>query len=204
MSDGYEPDFFDPLSTADLTNIVCHAFERQPLVDLYQSIERFEGSGLYAIYYRGSSLPLYAPLARLDIPVYVGQAVSKSATGRTAASRSPLFKRLGDHRTSIAGAGLPLAEFAFRALLMPSVHADLGEDGLRRGYRPVWNSVLNGFGGREQGQSTRQSARSKWDTVHEGRNRTFGIAKHDPAVLREEVTAHILEQVATYDDLPWR
>ncbi|MDX3657595.1 Eco29kI family restriction endonuclease [Streptomyces sp. ID05-26A] len=198
----YVPASFDPLSTEQISTTICERFERQPLVAMGSDLPQFEGAGLYAIYYRGEGIEFYRPLSNLQIPVYVGRA--RSIAGRTnKVNPKRLFGRLRDHRESIIGGNLPVAEFRFRALLMPDVHIDLGENGLVNGYRPVWNVLLTGFGGREQGQRTRQATKTKWDTVHAGRKRTDGGTTHDASILIEEMRAHIEKQVADYDDLPW-
>lgn len=200
----YAPAWFDPLSTEQIANTICENFERQPLVSMKHEIPRFEGSGLYALYYRGTGVELYAPLASLQVPLYAGQALSSnSATGKRVHERLPLHSRLKQHRTSIIEGGLPIAEFRFRALLLPDVHADLGENSLRVGYQPAWNSVLKGFGSKEQGATTRQSKKSKWDTVHDGRRRTHGGVVHDDQALIRDVEAHIKRQVDDYKKLPW-
>jgi hypothetical protein len=202
----YTPAFYDPMGTENITSAICRELERQPLVSLDPSIQRFDGSGLYAIYYRGATNDLYAPLAARKIPIYVGQALShNSATGAATGGRSPLWKRIQDHSQSIGGASnLLLGDFGVRLMLLPDVHSDLGENGLRVFYRPLWNGVLNGFGSHEQGSSTRQSSRSRWDTVHMGRSRTFGANRHNPDVLIAQVQAHITEQLANYRAAPWR
>lgn len=201
----YIPEFYDPLGTENVTSSICRELEQQPLISLKPEIDRFEGSGLYAIYYRGESLSLYAPLKCFDIPVYAGQALShNSRTGAVARSPDPLWHRIRQHSNSITEAALPGGEFAVRLLRLPDVHADLGENGLRVFYQPVWNAVLHGFGNHEQGPSTRQSSRTKWDTVHPGRRRTSGADKHDPGVLVEETEKHIAEQLARYTCAPWR
>lgn len=202
---GYIPKFYDPLDTPSLTSAICNELERQPLISLGPEVDRFEGAGLYAIYYCGDSLPLYTPLTGLDIPVYAGQALShNSATGRTTGRPDPLWHRVRDHRRSIASADLPLPQFAVRLLRLPDVHADLGENGLRVFYQPVWNSVLTGFGNHEQGSSTRQGQRTKWDAVHPGRGRTYGADNRDPEALTREVAAHIAEQLTRHNQAPWR
>ncbi|NIY67135.1 Eco29kI family restriction endonuclease [Streptomyces malaysiensis] len=203
MPSEYTPASFDPLSTEQIANTVCETFERQPLVSMTTEIPRFEGAGLYALYYRGVGVALYLPLSALQIPVYVGQATSNSATGARVRERFPLHSRLKQHRISIIEGGLPIDEFRFRALLLPDVHANLGENGLRVGYQPVWNSILTGFGSKEQGATTRKSRKSKWDTVHEGRRRTHGGVVHDVEALVSEVKDHIERQVDGYDALPW-
>ncbi|MFE6859012.1 Eco29kI family restriction endonuclease [Nocardia sp. NPDC057668] len=204
MSIIYTPESFDPLSTTQLTNTICEIFERQPLVSMAKEIPNFEGSGLYAIYYRGSSVALYQPLSVLQIPVYAGQGrSSNSATGKKKKTPFAVRNRLKMHRKSMLGGGLPVDEFRFRALLMPDVHADLGENGLRVGYQPVWNDVLNGFGSNEQGSATRTSARTKWDTLHSGRSRTDGGVVHKSDDLAEAVTRRIAQQTSEYAQLPW-
>lgn len=168
------PAYFDPLSTIELTAQICRKFEEQPSVPLAE-VPPFDGAGLYAIYYTGSNNPLYRPLRGYLIPVYVGSAqFHSSATGRTIRSRVPLHLRVREHQRSIGESDLDIGDFAVRLLLMPDVHIDLGENGLRVGYKPVWNSVLRGFGSHEQGAQTRTSAQTIWDSVHAGRARTHG------------------------------
>ncbi|MEU8118646.1 Eco29kI family restriction endonuclease [Spirillospora sp. NPDC049024] len=201
----YRPAAFDPMDTENITAVVCRELERQPLVPLDPEIPRFEGSGLYAIYYAGTSHPLYAPLAPHVIPVYAGQSLShNSATGTATRSKNPLWLRVRGHTRSIAGGGLSTADFGVRLLLVPDVHADLGENGLRVGYQPVWNAILNGFGSNEQGPTTRKSARTKWDTVHPGRNRSYGATTHDRDELVARAQAHIAAQVTNVAAIPWR
>jgi hypothetical protein len=192
----FKPVFFDPLNTPELTAIICRKFEEQPAHKL-AGLPDFEGSGLYAIYYAGTKEPMYLPLKGRLIPLYVGSAQShNSATGMTSSSGSPLRKRLATHEKSIGQSGLDKREFRVRLLLMPDVHIDLGENGLRVGYKPVWNSVLNGFGSNEQGSATRSGDKSKWDTVHSGRARTFGSQNKDRNVLVAEVNYMVKLQVA--------
>ena len=200
----YTPAHYDPMGTENITAAICLELERQPLIPLDPEIDRFEGSGLYAIYYSGNNLPLYKRLKNTNIPVYVGQALSyNSQTGMAIVAVRPLWERIRDHRKSIEGAGL-LGEFSVRLLCLPDVHADLGENGIRLFYRPVWNAILRGFGSKEQGSSTRKSKRSPWDTVHPGRSRTHGGQVHDVGSLVGRVNAHIASQLERYDDAPWR
>ncbi|WP_442930201.1 Eco29kI family restriction endonuclease [Micromonospora sp. LH3U1] len=195
----YLPPYFDPLSTEDLTKIICSRFEQEPAQSLASELPRFVGSGLYAIYYVSGTDELYAPLMDYKIPVYVGQSRShNSATGKPAKFKDPLWRRVSQHRQSIDGAeNLALADFGIRLLRLPDVHCGLGENGIRVGYRPVWNEILTGFGSNEQGRTTRRSARSMWDTVHPGRARTFGVEKHKSEDLRTKVVKRITEQVSS-------
>lgn len=191
----FRPAFFDPLSTAELTAIICSKFEEQPALPL-SGVPEFTGAGLYAIYYVGNAVDLYRSLVPSKIPVYVGSAQShNSATGIGVRLKRPLSARVRQHAKSINEGGLDITEFAVRLLLMPDVHIDLGENGLRVGYQPVWNSVLTGFGSNEQGRSTRRSARTRWDTVHEGRNRTYGATPYNREELIAKVRAKIEQQL---------
>jgi hypothetical protein len=202
----YRPAYYDPLGTENVTLAICRELERQPPTPLTPPIDRFDGAGLYAIYYQGRDFDLYTPLKGHKIPVYVGQALShNSATGAATRGRSPLWRRVQQHSKSIDGAGnLDLGDFGVRLLLLPDVHADLGENGLLVFYRPVWNAILTGFGSHEQGSATRQSRRSAWDTIHPGRSRTFGVGEHDPIQLRARVEEHIRDQLSNYEAVPWR
>lgn len=200
----YTPEYYDPMGTDHITSMICLRLEDQPVIPLRPEIPRFGGSGLYAIYYTGDSIDLYAPLSPYKIPVYVGQARShNSSTGRGVKESEPLWRRVREHSRSIEGARLPLDEFGVRLLRLPDVHIDLGENGLRVNYQPVWNAILSGFGSHEQGASTRRSGKSKWDTVHEGRGRTYGASKHDKDKLLREVREHIDRQIADYGQVPW-
>jgi len=201
----YTPAYYDPMDTEHVTAAICHELERQPLIPLDPLVARFDGSGLYAVYYDGETVLMYRPLAGRAIPVYVGQALShNSATGAAVRQPRPLWERVRDHHASVDGSDLPAAEFGVRMLRLPDVHADLGENGLRVFYRPVWNAILTGFGGHEQGSSTRRGARSKWDTVHPGRNRTFGADRHDKDRLIQAVREHVAAQLVKYGTAPWR
>lgn len=200
------PTYFDPLSTRDLTQFICERFEREKLRPLDCDLPRFEGSGLYAIYCIREGTDLYEPLISLSIPVYVGKShTSNSAIGNSVETPESLWGRVRQHQQSIDAAhNLQLRQFGVRLLRTPDVHCDLGENGLRVGYRPVWNRILTGFGSNEQGSSTRRSARSKWDTVHTGRRRTFGSEPHDAESLRTRVREHVAWQVESHLQLPWR
>jgi hypothetical protein len=201
----YAPAYYDPMDTEHVTAAICQELERQPFVPIDSLGGRFDGSGLYAIYYYGQTVPLYQLLSGTKIPIYVGQALShNSATGAAVRDLRPLWGRVRDHHISISTSNLPVGEFGLRLLCLPDVPADLGENGLRVFYRPVWNAILKGFGSHEQGPSTRQGARSKWDTVHPGRNRTFGSEPHNRDRLVAAVREHVAAQLAGYDAAPWR
>src|SRR4051812_15068140 len=90
-------------------------------------LARFNGAGIYAIYYTGS-FPAYAPLAqynsdgRYAMPIYVGKAVSPGARrGNFGLESTPgpaLYSRLVEHGESVALAeNLDIYDFACRFLV---------------------------------------------------------------------------------------
>ena len=66
---------FDPLDYANLTRHVVEELMRQPVVPI-GSLARFDGAGVYALFYRGE-LDFYAGVRSEDstTPIYVGKAV---------------------------------------------------------------------------------------------------------------------------------
>ena len=57
-------------------------------------------------------------------------------------------------------------------MILGGVEADLVvpvEAELIRGYKPLWNSVVDGFGNHDPGAGRYNQARSEWDVLHPGR-----------------------------------
>lgn len=190
----FSPTYYDPLSTSGLTAVICRKFEEQPCYPI-AGLHHFEGAGLYAIYYIGTTSKLYTSLKGYLIPVYVGSAQShSSATGNAARSKAPLWERVQQHEQSIDQSNLDVGEFVVRLLRMPDVHIDLGENGLRVGYKPVWNAVFTGFGSHEQGAKTRRGTQSAWDAAHPGRRRSYGAQRDPKKVANERRKANQLIQ----------
>lgn len=153
--------------------------------------KRFNGSGVYALYYMGED-PLYEKLGQLNRvaynhPIYVGKAIPKG--GRRGVStlvdeEPSLVKRLREHARSIElnqkfkgdiikGAPvLDLRHFACRFMIVPTDEAALIspiEAALIRNYLPLWNSVVDGFGNHDPGSGRYKQAKSAWDVLHPGR-----------------------------------
>lgn len=148
--------------------------------------DAFEGSGVYAIYYAG---PLeYRDESLAEIPIYVGKAIPPGGRkggrpGNTATSR-PLHRRLRDHAKSIDQAtNLSLENSSCRYLVVVPVWINLAERFLIDHFRPLWNTVLDGFGNHDPGRGRRASARPRWDIVHPGRTWATRLrpdeSKHD-------------------------
>ena len=145
---------YNPLSVQELGRNAVRALMEYEIASLPPE-QGFEGGGAYIIHYRGQFEP-YRELG--ETPIYVGKA------------DTDLYKRLGDHATSIAAAeNIALEDFGCRWLVLESVWINLTEQILIRRYRPVWNLVLLGFGNHAPGSGRLNSRRPRWDTVHPGR-----------------------------------
>ena len=140
---------------------------------------QFIGCGVYALYYLGD-YELYARIARLNqdacaLPIYVGKAVPPGwrAARTTSTERKSLYSRLREHTRNIHQAkNLALGDFHCRFVILQEVETDLIvpiEATLIRKHRPLWNSVVEGFGNHAPGRGRYDQARSEWDVLHPGR-----------------------------------
>jgi hypothetical protein len=139
----------------------------------------FIGTGVYALYYIGN-FELYEEIAHSNRnicvkPVYVGKAVPPGwRTARSTESDLPvLYRRLQEHARSIQQAkNLQIGDFLCRFMILSGIESDLivpVEAELIRRYRPLWNSVVDGFGNHDPGRGRYNQARSEWDVLHPGR-----------------------------------
>lgn len=139
----------------------------------------FIGSGVYGLYYIGD-YELYEKLSELNQeacvqPIYVGKAVPPGwRTARTRRSETPdLYRRLKEHARSIQQAtNLHIDDFRCRFMILRGIEGDLlvpVEAELIRRYRPLWNTVIDGFGNHDPGAGRYNQARSEWDVLHPGR-----------------------------------
>lgn len=144
--------------------------------------ERFHGTGVYAIYCisKEGSYRLFHEINRtsFDIPIYVGKAVPKGWRQARISSGSDslsyeLFNRIREHAKSIElGDGLSLSDFYCRFMILEDRESDLigtVEASLIRKYKPIWNTLIDGFGNHDPGSGRYQQARSDWDVCHPGR-----------------------------------
>lgn len=129
----------------------------------------FNGAGVYTLHYTGD-FPAYTA-AGLDVPIYVGKADPPGRRqGRTQASTTVLHRRLQEHADSIeAASNLSLSNFRCRWLVLDPVWISLTEQVLIAQYQPIWNVVVDGFGNHDPGAGRRNQRRSRWDTLHPGR-----------------------------------
>lgn len=169
---------YNPLDKVNLAQSVVNAMLCQDVRPL-GTLEKFEGAGLYAIYYAGNE-ECYRALAernrngQFSVPIYVGKAVPEGARKGGLDFDAPqgtvLFKRLQEHAGSIrAAANLEIGDFFCRFLVADDIWIPLGESLLISRLAPVWNRILDGFGNHDPGSGRHSGKRSKWDTLHPGR-----------------------------------
>jgi|SRR5579862_5451988 len=175
---------FNPLDKLNLAESLADAMLKRPVSSLPPG-QRFEGAGIYAIYYRGGFKP-YEQLALKNIgddpgaPIYVGKAVPpgarKGGFGLGADPGYALFKRLREHANSIEEANnLKAEDFQCRYLVCDDIWIPLGEALLIERFKPVWNVLIEGFGIHTPGKGRNKQGRSKWDTLHQGRSLARGL-----------------------------
>jgi len=166
---------YDPLSSDNLAESIVTALEHQPLSSLPPRVS-VNGIGVYVLYYRGR-FPAYRRLVRSRrlSPVYVGKAVPRGTRtgqgGVTQEERARVIDRLRAHARSITRVrNLRLTDFRCRYLVLAKeVYVFLAESLLIRRHRPMWNTVVTGFGNNPVGGGRTGQQLSRWDTLHPGR-----------------------------------
>jgi hypothetical protein len=193
---------FNPLDRVELGRSVGRALLLSPCETLPP--ERFEGAGIYALYYQGG-FDAYRPIALADCewPIYVGRAMPAGGrTGLIGLDASPgrkLYERLRQHHNSVKAAeNLDEDDFRCRYLVVDDIWIPLAERLLIGHYRPLWNGVVDGFGihapggtpGGTVGRAGQQ--KSAWDTLHPGRSFAKGrAARVSAAQVRKRIAEHL-------------
>lgn len=173
---------------------------------LLANVERFYGSGVYAIYYKGK-FPAYKAITTREHPVYVGKADPADQAAKTAMEQGDrLSNRLNDHRKNIAKATttLRLEDFEYRAIVVQTGWQTSAEDYLIHLFKPVWNSevgICYGFGKHGDDPGTRANLRSPWDTLHPGRDWAHRDPKMKDAKPEKEIVKEISQHLAKYPPL---
>lgn len=192
---------YNPLDEQNLGASVAEALlERDPIP--LADLPRFDGAGIYAIYYTGN-FTAYESIAqrnrenRFEWPIYIGKAVPSGARkggGRAkSGAGTALFKRLTDHRKTIeAATNLDINDFHVRALVVIDIWIPLGESLLIAEFAPVWNTIVEGFGNHTPGAGRFKGMRPRWDVVHPGREWAAKCAE------RPETADQITEEVRSY------
>ena len=168
---GFVFDPSNPNVAGRIVALTMIAQARKPLAN----VERFYGSGVYAIYYNGN-FPAYAAVSKREHPVYVGKADPADPASKTAMEQGDkLSGRLNEHRKNIVKATttLRLEDFQYRALVVQTGWQSSAETYLIDLFKPVWNNevgICYGFGKHGDAPETRANLRSPWDTLHHGRD----------------------------------
>ena len=168
---------YNPLDKKNLGVSVADALLQREPVQLPP--DRFDGAGVYAIYYTGDFEP-YRSIAEANLqnrfsqPIYVGKAVPRGRRkGGIDSNENPgpvLTARLRQHANSIEQANnLNLRDFWARYLAVDDIWIPLGESLLIDRFAPTWNKLIDGFGNHDPGGGRRNQARSMWDVLHPGR-----------------------------------
>jgi hypothetical protein len=152
------------------------------------------------LYCRGD-LDFYTPIASATgrVPIYVGKAVpAGSRIGRdqlAPPATTALYRRLREHAKSIAAAeNLTLVDFDCRYLTVQPVWTPLAEQVLLHKFRPVWNSVVDGFGNHPPGRGRRNMRRPRWDIIHRGRAWALELEPaEEPEAIMRDVCEHLRE-----------
>ena len=188
MADAYDPLDYDNLAKS----VVDSLLEAAPVA---LPPERFNGSGVYALYYTGS-LEFYRSIAssEFSVPIYVGKADARSTRrGEEVAhtAGTTLHSRLRNHAESIEAAeNLALVEFRCRYLVVTPVWVSLAEQFLLKRFKPVWNTVADGFGNHDPGRGRSSMRRPRWDVVHPGRE---WAGRLQPEETADEIQARIVD-----------
>ncbi|HTB23697.1 MAG TPA: Eco29kI family restriction endonuclease [bacterium] len=194
---------FDPTDSVAASFVIAtamFAMPRRPLADL----ESVTGSGIYALFYRGS-YPAYAGIKGKDTPIYIGSAAPAHRQAKNPEAQGPaLHSRLSTHRKNILAVenhhkadshNLRVADFEYRLLVIKSGWEKSSEDFLIEFFKPVWNNeskVCYGIGKHGDSSKTRDNTRSPWDTLHPGRKWALDAKPgRTAAQIVEAVRAHL-------------
>jgi hypothetical protein len=166
-------------------------------------LERFYGSGVYAIYYSGL-FPAYQLISGKDHALYVGKADPETPDAHTVEGQGDrLSRRLLDHsRTILKAENLALEDFFYRYLVVKSGGQKEAEEYLINLFKPVWNSEMSvcfGFGKHGDSSDTRRNTRSPWDTLHPGREWAAGSGNVPNPKSKQQIAAEVVAHLkATY------
>jgi len=199
---GFVFDPSNPNVAGRIIGITMIAQARKPLA----SLERFYGSGVYAVYYNGK-FPAYTGISKREHPIYVGKADPADPASKTAMEQGDrLSNRLNEHRKNItkASATLRLEDFEYRALVVQTGWQTTAEDYLIQLFKPIWNNevgICYGFGKHGDDPGTRANLRSPWDTLHPGRDWAHRDPKMKDARPKERIVEDISKHLAAHPPL---
>jgi hypothetical protein len=194
-----QPHFiFDPGNPAVVGRFIALAMIAQPRTSLI-NVNRFYGSGVYALYYTGD-FPPYSAIKNTETPIYVGKADPESDTAKRPIDQGEkLSGRLKDHLRNLkkATSTLNIEDFEYRSLVVQSGWQGAAEDYLIHMFKPIWNNETNicyGLGKHGDDPNTRANLRSPWDTLHPGRD----WAHRDPSMKDARQSSQIVSDLETH------
>jgi len=196
---GFVFDPSNPNVAGRIVGITMIAQTRKPL----GSVERFYGSGVYAIYYSGG-FAAYKAISKKEHPIYVGKADPEDPSSKTAMEQGDkLSGRLNEHRKNVAKAAttLRLEDFEYRALVVQTGWQSAAENYLIELFKPIWNNevgICYGFGKHGDAPETRANLRSPWDTLHHGRDWAHRDPNMKDARPKQRIIDDIAEHLARY------
>ena len=204
----WQPTVFNPLSFDSISNSIARELTQVATCPL-EGLPSFEGPGIYALYYTGD-FPAYAPMSEANRreagswPIYVGKAEASTRKGEMIQapddySGNALFKRLGNHAKSIGLAqNLDIVDFHIRALVLAYVWVPMAEASAISMYRPLWNTLIDGFGNHDPGKGRSNQMRSRWDTLHPGREWAQRLQPN--AFTAEQISNEALHWLRSHDN----
>jgi hypothetical protein len=193
---------FEPSNPNVAGRVIGIALIVQPRKSL-AALERFYGSGVYALYYNGD-FKAYKGISKKEHPIYIGKADPADPASKTAMEQGDrLSNRLNDHRKNIAKAAstLRLEDFEYRALVVQTGYQTAAESYLIEIFKPIWNSETNicyGLGKHGDDPATRANMRSPWDTLHPGRDWAHRDPKMKDARLAQQIVKGVVEHLSKY------
>jgi hypothetical protein len=189
---------FDPSNPNVVGRIVGITMIAQPRKPL-AAVERFYGSGVYAIYYTGA-FEAYSAISKREHPIYVGKADPADPASKTAIEQGDkLSGRLTEHKKNIvrAASSLRIEDFEYRALVVQTGWQGAAESYLIDLFKPIWNNqvgICYGFGKHGDAPETRANLRSPRDTLHHGRD----WAHRDPNMKDARPKTQIVKDIARH------
>ncbi|WP_410669379.1 Eco29kI family restriction endonuclease [Amycolatopsis sp. cmx-4-68] len=192
---------YDPLRRENLLRSVQWALEAAPPIPLTRAPSAGE-AGIYALYYTGPH-ELYRPVlsSAASIPLYVGKAMSLRGSSRPVGGsfRGELSRALAERRRSLEDCeNLDVSDFLVRYLPVDRVWVTGGEQLMIGDHRPVWNTILPGFGRHSPSAHRGARERSPWDELHPGRQWATRMlpCRRSVEELRIAVQQHLTESLA--------
>jgi predicted DNA-binding transcriptional regulator AlpA len=197
---------FDPSNPSYMGRFAAVALLVQPRHQL-AVVEKFYGSGVYAIYYKGS-FRAYELISDTETPLYAGKSdpKDKNATSPTEQG-DKLWSRINEHRKSIKSVsgqgGINLEDFEVRYLVTASGFEVNAESLLIEYFKPIWNKetkICFGIGKHGDDANTRKNKKSPWDTLHPGRK--WALASEElktPDEISADISNHLTALPAIYE-----